>query len=278
MRNLKLLPLMLLLSATATLAASEDGKWKYSTGIDYSSGDYGGDPVDTDITYLPFTASWKSSQWTLKATVPWVSINGAGTVIGAGDGGVVVGNPNRRGNGNSNGNSGNGGDTPTASRETGLGDIWVGATYAVESVPPELFYLDLGAKIKLPTADDAKGLGTGEMDYTFQADIFKPLGQYTPFFTLAYKVKGDPQGIDLDNVFYLSAGNDFRVSDHVNWGVSLDYQQATTVASDDALELFGYVNRKISNTWGVMFYGYTGLQDGSPDYGVGLQLSYRPQN
>lgn len=241
---------------------AQDSQWKFSTGLDFSSGDYGGDPVDTEITFVPFTTTYKSDLWTLRATVPWVQIDGAGTVLGAGDGGVVIGNP--------------GGQPLEATTESGLGDIWLSATYALEAIPGNLFYLDIGARLKLPTADEEKGLGTGEADYTLQADLFKPIGNATPFLTLAYKMKGEPSDLQLDDVMFVSVGSDFRISADTNFGLSVDYQESSHSGSDDSLELFGYINQSVNSNWSIMLYGYSGLDDGSPDYGVGFQVSYNP--
>ncbi|MBL4820731.1 MAG: transporter [Gammaproteobacteria bacterium] len=251
-------------------AAAQNGQWRFSTGSDFSSGDYGGDPVDTEITYVPFTTSYQTDLWTFQATIPWVKIDGAGTVLGAGDGGIVIRDRRR--------NPGRPEPVPdpVASSDSGIGDIWLSATHAVQAIPSDLFYLDLGVKVKLPTADDDNNLGTGKTDYTFQADIFKPLGNATPFLTLAYKMKGEPSDIALDDVLYVSVGSDFGVSPNTHVGLSVDYQEASFSGSDDSLELFGYVNQSLSSNWSFMLYGYSGLEDGSPDYGVGFQLSYKP--
>ena len=248
--------LLALLFSTGYAMAEQ---WKYSTGIDYSSGDYGGDAVDTDILYIPFTASYQSGRWTYKGTAALVQIDGPGNVIGAGGDGVVVGGGGNR-----------------AVSESGVGDVWLGASYQINEVPTELGYLNLGAKFKLPTADEDKGLGTGEVDYSLVADFFKPLDELTPFATLSYKIKGDPSGFELDNVFALSVGSDYRLNGEQNLGLSLDFQEAATSASEDALELFGYFNQRLSRRYSAMFYGYTGLQDGSPDYGLGVQFTYKP--
>ena len=230
MKKSLILSLAVAVSAFSHQSVAQEGQWKYSTGVDISTGDYGGDPVDTDITYIPFTVSYQQGRWEFKATVPWVEIEGAGTVVGAGDGGVVIGNP---------------GVATKATTESGLGDIWLTAKYSVEEVPAELFYLDVAAKFKIPTADEDDGLGTGEFDYTLQAEVFKPLGAFTPFATLAYKVKGDPSGVELDNVWFTSVGSDYRVSDVMNIGASLDFQEASSSSSDDSLELFGYLSQKM---------------------------------
>lgn len=234
-----------------TTHADEEGEWRIGTGIDFSSGDYG-DETNTDILFLPTTLSYKRGVWGAKVTVPWLDIEGPGSVIGGGDGGVVIGD----------------GDPIDAS---GLGDIWTAVSYGVESVPEEWFYLDVIGKVKFPTADDGKGLGTGEFDYTLQLDFFKPLGSFSPMATVAYKFKGDPSGSELDNVIYLSLGGDYRINDAVNFGASIDFQEASTSSADDALEIFSYVGLKTTENTLLTLYGYAGLSDGSPDAGGGLQ-------
>lgn len=249
----KPLPLLfVVLLMPGLLEAEEEGEWKVGTGIDFSSGDYN-DDEDTDILYVPFDVMYSRGLWKAKLTVPWVQIKGPGSVIGAGDGGVVIGDG-------------------TDIDASGLGDIWASLTYSVESFPEEWFYLDLVGKVKFPTADDDDGLGTGEFDYTLQADLFKAYGKFSPMATIAYKIKGDADDFDLDNVFYLSVGGDYRYSETVNFGATLDFQEAATSSSDDALEVFSYLGYRFSEDLLFTAYGYAGLSDGSPDAGGGIQF------
>lgn len=236
------------------LVGEGEGKWKLGTGIDFSSGDYG-DSEDTEILYLPADLSYAYGLWSAKVTVPWVQIKGPGTVVGAGDGGVVIGD-----------------GTAEVETESGLGDIWTSLAYSVEGIPAEWFYLDLVGKVKFPTADEDKGLGTGEFDYTLQLDFFKSMGKFSPMATVAYKIKGEPDGVDLDNVFYLSVGGDYRLNDAVNFGATLDFQEASSDSSDDAFEVFSYLGYRPAADWLLTLYGYAGLSDGSPDAGGGLQV------
>lgn len=238
---------------------ADEGSLRLSTGVDYSSGDYG-NPSDTDITYLPLTTSYKKGEWTAKVTAAVLSIEGPGNVIGAGEGGVIL-----PGNNNS-----------AVSKESGVGDVWLSLGYELDLLPAEFGFLDVIGKIKLPVADEDKGLGTGETDYTLQLDYAYSAGAMTPLVTLAYKVKGDPSGVNLDNVLYLSAGADWRFSDQLNMGASIDFQEASTSSSDDSLELFTYLSFRLSKIWSVTPYLYLGLSDGSPDQGIGFQLTYRP--
>ncbi|MBK1789920.1 transporter [Persicirhabdus sediminis] len=232
----------------------EEGTWRFGTGIDFSSGKYG-DAEKTEILYLPLNLSYLNGPWNFKLTVPWIRMSGDGSVIGGGEGGVIVGPK--------------GGDTKT---EEGLGDIWATAAYSLDSFPSDWGFLDLVGKVKLPTADSDKGLGTGEFDYTLQIDYFKAMGKFSPMVTLAYKVKGSPDEYKLDNVFYTSVGGDYRYSEKINFGASLDFQQASTDTSDDSLEIFSYLGYRLPEDRLLTTYMYFGLSDGSPDFGGGLQI------
>ncbi|WP_308367503.1 MULTISPECIES: hypothetical protein [unclassified Microbulbifer] len=272
--NKKVLCSAMLSMATALASyASSASEWKYTLGTDISSGDYG-DTSETEIVSTPFTVSYSpSASWTFKASLPWTQIEGPGGVVPGGDGGVVVGRGNGRGNGN-----GNGGDTETGiTRDSGIGDLWLTGTYSLEPVA-ERWFFDLSAKYKVPTADEDKGLGTGEADYTLQAEVFTVVGDFTPFATVARKFKGDLPETEIKDVWYTSVGSGYRLNEQSSVGASLDYQQATTDSSDPSTELFGYFNHKLNARWSGMVYAYLGLADGSPDQGFGFQVSYRPGN
>ena len=63
---------------------------------------------------------------------------------------------------------------------SGIGDVIAGITlYDVLSNRRLGFAMDLSAKVKLGTADETKGLGTGENDYTVQANFLKFLDKIT---------------------------------------------------------------------------------------------------
>ncbi|GMG87802.1 hypothetical protein [Biformimicrobium ophioploci] len=260
----------LLLAAAATNAQADE--WKYTVGADVSSGEYGS-TSETEITALPFSMTWSpSDKWSFKASVPWISIEGDGSVVAGGDGGFVVG----RGNGNGNGGNQGVEETVERSSESGLGDIWLTSTYSLEPLAANSIYVDLSAKLKMPTGDEAKGLGTGEVDYSLQMEAFAPMGKWMPFVTVARKFKGDMPETELNDVWYTSVGSAYQLSGNTSFGASLDYQQATTAESDPTNEIFSYVSHKITPRLTGMLYGYVGLADGGPDNGFGVQFSYRP--
>ena len=59
----------------ATSAAWAEDGLSLGIGADYSSGDYGSD-VTTEIFSVPLTAKYVAGQWTWKASLPWLRIDG----------------------------------------------------------------------------------------------------------------------------------------------------------------------------------------------------------
>src|SRR6185369_8281596 len=144
-------------AAQAVAGQTGAAQTSVAIGAEYSTGKFGGTET-TDTLYIPVVIRHETGPWVLKATVPWLRVTGPGNVIGAGGDRVVV--P---------------GATVARTTESGLG-------------------LDLGAKVKLPTADDQKRLGTGELDYAVQLDFFRPIDATTLFGSIGYRVYGDPAG------------------------------------------------------------------------------------
>jgi hypothetical protein len=250
---ISLLPLLLVQNLSYA-----EGNWRYSAGASYMEGDYG-ESQDTEMWFFPVSARYTEGDWSGKISSSWIDLDGPADVVATGDGGTV-----NRGN-----------STGTRS-ESGLGDTWVSATYSAPPVSQENIYLDFTGKIKIPTADEDDGLGTGETDYTLQVEGYKSIDAWTPMGTVAYKIKGDPDDSSLDNVWYLSGGADYKLNNEQNIGLTLDYQEASSSGSDDILEIFGYLGQKIDAHNRLSIYGILGLDDGSPDFGIGIQWSYTP--
>ncbi len=245
---------LVLLGAPAL--GQDRGGWRKMSaalGVDYSTGDYG-EAQDTDILFAPFVARYQTARFQAKATIPYISIEGPGVVIPGGDGGVVV--------------PGAG----VVTRESGLGDIVLQGTYNLYPDSAQGLFVELSGKVKLPTADEEKGLGTGGTDYTVQADAFFAQGPLTPFAMLGYRFRGDSDLFQLDDGLVASAGVSARASSALSLGVLYDYREAATVTSDDASDIVPFLNVKASEGWSVNLYGTVGLTDASPDAGGGVQL------
>src|SRR5262245_40673819 len=232
----------LLAAAHAALAAS-DTLTTWSVGAEYSSGDYGA-PQKTDIFYVPFAVKHETGPWSLKLTVPYVEITGPGNVIGAGADRIVV----------------PGVDLPRRTA-SGLGDIVGGAFYNTLDDRKDGIGLDLGVKVKLGTADSDKGLGTGETDYAVQADFYKAIGAFTPFWTIGYRWYGDPPGVNFRNVPYASLGGAYRLSRERTIGVVYDFRDSVFAGGPKVSELTGYFSQRLSNTVKLQLYAVVGFSD-----------------
>ncbi len=156
----------------------------------------------------------------------------------------------------------------------GLGDLTLDGMYTLDPLGTWMPYVDLTGRIKFPTADEDKGLGTGKFDYQLELGATYPLGRVTPFASVGYRFVGDPADFDLDNVWLASVGAMVRILGSLDAGMFVFYQESASASAGDQLDLMPYVDWRITDTWSASSYATAGLLDGSPDFGVGLQLTY----
>lgn len=250
-------PRTLLLAPWLLVAAvaHAQGTVTLGTGIDYSTGKYGGS-VSTDILYLPVYGKYETGPWLFKVTVPWLQITAPeGTVIA--DGRPL--SPTV--------------DTGTRTRNSGVGDVTAAAGRTVLESNRHRLIVDVLGKVKFPTADEDKGLGTGEHDYALQADIVKGVGALSLFATGGYRWMGHSADFPLSNVWYASVGSSARLDALTSFGVAYDYREAATATGEYQSEVSAFATHRLADHVRVQLYGVAGLSDGSPDWGLGLMLS-----
>lgn len=245
----------LVYSPAGSYAGGRD--WKVSTSANFETGKYG-TSSRTDTIYMPVTLKGYFLEGDLSVTVPYVSqTNGAGLVNV--DGSVLQIN----------------GSTGPATTSSGLGDIILRGSYYLLTEGKETpFDLNLTAKIKLPTADDAKGLGTGEFDTGFGLEFAKSLpSNFTGYFDVYYTAIGDPPGLDLEDRFAFDMGFSRKIAP--DWTMSAFYEESTPLIKPnshlrDLLVSFEY---KADDRTRIFFGGTVGLSETSPDYGLSVGAS-----
>ncbi len=245
--------MMVALAMASAPAAASAGTWRLSTGADYTNGDYG---VDDDVStlYAPVNIKYRSERVGLRLTVPYLEVSGPGTVLDGG--GQLVPGPDRT--------------------DSGLGDVIAAATfYDLVAVPDHRFYVDLTAKAKFGTADEDKGLGTGETDYALQGEWYKDFERVGLFGTLGYKVYGDPPGSDLEDAAFASLGGDYRLATAARAGLIYDYRESAVAGGDALQELTLFVSFAAGNSMSLQPYVLGGLSDSSPDWGAGVMVSWK---
>jgi hypothetical protein len=249
-------------SAAPATGAADGSGFSFSGGIDYTTGAYGS-TTDTEILSVPFSMKYETERWTFAVTAPYISINGPGDVVGGTDSPIVTKKGKSKG-------------VTTQTEESGLGDIVGAVSYSVVVPNDTLPGVDLTGKIKFPTADESKNLGTGEFDYTLLVDVYQRFGRLTPYAGVGYRVLGEPDGVELNNQFLLGVGASYDLSESLVGGLALDDRTSSSDQSDDPLELTPYLTWKATRSLKFNVYGVLGLSDGSPDYGGGVRLVAAP--
>ena len=225
--------------ASDELAAQTEGAIvRFSTGIEFSSGRYGG-TEDIEEIYVPVTTRIDYKRLGFRLTVPYLRV-----------------------------------DTPGYPTEGGLGDI-VGSMTLYDLYVSEYadFVVDLTGTVKFGTADVDAGLGTGENDYSVQFDAYRFFDRFTALVSAGYRLRGEPPGFEFNDVFFGAVGGAYRASGTTNLGLYYDYRESALSGADAIQELSGSVSQRLSDRWRLEVYAFTGFGDSSPDWGGGLLLS-----
>jgi hypothetical protein len=193
-----LLALALSLGAIGPVAAA---------GVDYRFGgtwarsDFGGgESIQLIEAPLELVVQRPAARFTI--VVPWVQIDRTGLVVPTPDGPALLG-IDAGGAGRPSFQT-----SPPGGRQSGLGDVTLRQeTYLLRGGPGKVPWLALVLDLKLATADEAKGLGTGRRDWGAALDYVQPLGKTWQILAGGgERFMGDPAGIDFNNRRHLHAG------------------------------------------------------------------------
>lgn len=241
--------------AALGVARAADTGFGLAVGAEYTSGDYGGEK-SVDEVYVPVTGKYDTQRLSFRLTVPFLGVRAPeGTYTEGPDGQPIIG------------------EGPRVT-ESGIGDVLASLTvYDVLVSGTGDVALDLTGKVKLGTADVDDGLGTGEPDFTLQADLFRFFDRFTAIGTLGYVVRGDPDAVDLENALFVSVGGTYAIESSTRMGLFYDFREASLPGSDDIQELSATLWRRVSEDWRVSGYLIAGFSDSSPDWGAGISVS-----
>jgi len=221
---------------------------KLDTSFVYSKGSYGL-AQDTDVSVVLLSPSVEADGWRLKAAIPYVHLHGPATVVGT---------P---------------GSVPATRSAQGWGDMSVSAGRKIELNKHGLS-AELSAKVKFPTADQVKGLGTGEVDSSAQVEIVKGGGKLTPFGTLGYQVRGHNPSYPMKDGAFAAAGVAGKVSAKTVMGVTGNWRQPIVAGGKSAFEGLAFVQRKFSPHTRIQAFALHGFTDASPKLAIGVTLGY----
>ena len=244
---------LVLLAGMTAAEQADDPRLSLSAGAEYTTGTYGGD-ADIEDFYVPLKATVDYRRLSFRLTVPYLSVRAPeGTVITGPGGEPIPGT----------------GDIVTNS---GIGDV-IGSVTLYDVIRNRRlgFAMDLTGKVKFGTADVDKGLGTGENDFTVQADFLKFTDSITWLGSVGYKFRGEPPGASLDDTLLASAGGIYRVSNDMRAGMFFDYRESS-IGAEAAQELSLFVSNRVSEYWKLQVWVFKGFTDSSADWGGGFQV------
>jgi hypothetical protein len=238
------------LLAQSTTLSEPAPAFTVASGLDYSRGDYGF-PTDTEVLSFPLDLGYESGSWIWRANLSHLRIKGPAAIVG--DGAAA---------------------RPTANSESGVGDIYLSGTYRTGPVLGG-FSLDPTVRVKLPTASESRGLGTGESDVYGQLDAYRTIGDVTPFASVGYRVLGDNATYQLSDGMYASGGAHFRTSPSTIVTTSVSWGQRMVAGGSNTSDAMIAVTHDVDARWRVMGYALKGFTNASPDIGAGVRVTCR---
>ena len=241
-------------------AQAQRDHFQLKLGAMYDQGDFGTSET-TRTGFLPVTFKYLGEKFDVGVTLALVSIDSPGGIT------FVETSPTEV-------------TTTRGARQhnTGFGDIFLkGRYFAVDDGGAGSWIPALTpfVKLKIPTADESRNLGTGEVDYGFGLEVDKTFGRFIVFGDVSYTIVGDIPGQSLRDRPAASLGVGVKLTDAVTVLGFLDWRRALIRGNDDPLELVGVVSFKVTPAITVSPNAFVGLTDGSPDFGIGVEVSYK---
>jgi hypothetical protein len=266
-----------------------------STGAEYSRGDYG-ELASTEAFVVPFSARVSFGSFSLRASVPWLSVRGPADVApvvdddggerGSNSGSGSSGSGSSGSGGSGGGGSGGGDDDPPEEegedrdfaddrKVQGMGDATVSAAWSFRDIAGTRLYVDVTGRVRLPTGDKARGLGRGTTDYATLAEmgwdgkrggVFVLGGRRYPESTATVKRRDTWQG---------SGGGWVNVGKASLVGVQGNWREASTATGVDSRSVDVFLNLGLADGWRLDVTGSAGLSKAAPDYAVGLGVTWR---
>src|SRR5258706_7667517 len=231
--------------------AADDAELRLGVGADYARGKYGSSTESTPFS-IPFTARYELDRWTYKLTVPWLEVSGPANFVPGFGHTDNSGKPKKR----------NFAGTTT---ESGIGDTYGTVTYNAWYDDALERGLDLTGRVKLPTADAGKGLGTGSTDFGVQADAYRTFDRLTLFADVGYTFFRHPHYVELKNAHNYGIRASRKMNERDSLGASLDGRQKASVGGAPQREVTLFWNRRTERDTRFHAYVLFGLATGTPE-------------
>lgn len=257
--------------------------WQIGFNPSYSSGNYG-TSTTSSFFYAPISIRRFFQDGDLAIVIPFVTAttDGRSTLVG---GNAVRVDNSGPGSGSSTGcsNSGPGNNNCLTGRaqgqnvtESGLGDIILRGRYYIVEEKDWTPLVAITGRLKLPTADEKRGLGTGKMDEGVGAEVSKRLGEnWITFIDGGFNVIGRPDGLNLRNQWWYDIGGGYYFTKDLIGNIYFEEYRSLVSGTQNIRDVFLGMNYRASSEWRFNGGVAVGLSNGAPDHIFSVGTSYR---
>jgi len=241
------------LMPAAGIAQGEKLQFAIGTEPTFISGDYG-TGSNIDITYLPVILEYRpTDRLRLTGEFPWIRQTSSEFTSAGGMFQHVQG-----------------GSFQAMNTESGPGDILLRGEYNLlpeTGARPALFF---SGDVKVPTADESRGLGTGEWDTGLAVEVGKTIQGVYLYGRLGYTFLGEPDGLNLDDPIRFEGGIGREILPQLYLNAFLAGSSAVDSSFEDPLSVGLNGDLRLRDDLSLTGLLEIGLSDGSPDYGLGI--------
>ena len=267
---------------------SPDRKWQIGLTPSYSNGNFGTNTT-SEFVYAPLSLRRYFRDGDVTVVIPFVSVtsNGIATLVGGQPIQTLPGRCLKKGGTEIdtdkpeclallNAGQGVAGQAAQIVTNSGLGDIILRGRYYLVEERDYVPLIAITGRLKLPTASEGKGLGTGALDHGYGIEMSKLIGEkWLAFLDGGYNFIGDPDGRELQNQYWYDVGAGYYFSKNLLASVYFEEYRALVPGLVNIRDFFFAMNYKASAAWRFNGGVAVGVSNGAPDYVVSIGTSYR---
>lgn len=273
-------------------------QFQFATGAEYSRGSYG-ELTSTEAVVVPLSFKLSVGHFSLRASVPYMGVRGPADISpviedsggsdssgsGSNSGSGSSGTSGSSGSGSSGSNT-SGDDTPDDSTDDstvfpanrdvhGFGDATVSASWSFVDLWKTRLYLDLTGRMRIPTGDTARGLGTGTTDYAAIAELGWDGNGGGVYISGGRRLLESSDVVERQDGWQASAGYWRNIGRRSVFGMQGNWRTAAIAGGVDPRSIDAYLTRSLSTGWKLEVSGSAGLSQSAPDYVAGLRFIWR---
>lgn len=229
---LAVIVLIVLLILPGTLRAKE-GRGYLDVSAGYKTGSFG-TPFRSNLSYLSTGLGYATPVYDVSITIPYLFLS----------------NESQSGTQNT----------------SGIGDIIIRGDRVLVDEKSNGFSLDGALAAKLPTADDTKGLGTGEPDFGAFLSAHQKVAGVKLSLLGGYIIVGSPSNVTYNNVYLYGLGIS-KVLGFTELYASFEGRRNTVPGAQNPQEIHAGIFHVLNKDYAIKGNTFVGLNNGGPDFG-----------